>query len=135
MVSSAIARNSGITVSQSSVGIEIVRPPRPASSQPEAIRSEPPCSTASVKRRSAPRRSSARMNWCTLPRPMIEMLGASIGVAAAVDQMLAVAARHEDQLVVVVPVRLDGALGDVHALEQPHLDDRARVETVDREVG
>ena len=57
------------------------------------------------------------------------------GYAAAVDELLAAALGHEDQLVIVVPVRLPrGGAGDRYALEELDVDDRAGVEAVDREA-
>jgi hypothetical protein len=55
--------------------------------------------------------------------------------AAAVDQLLAVSLGHEDQLVVIVTVRLaGGVLADRDPLEQAHIDLGPGVQPVDGEA-
>ena len=113
----------------------MVRPPRPARSQPERD----------------PLRAPVEHRVREAQQPAAQALGVEelVDLAAAyhrqggrldrhttaVDQLLAVAFGDEDQLVVVVPVRFPHVVGgDRYSLEQLNVDHRAGVKAVDREV-
>ena len=114
-------------------GTTTVRPPRPASSQPGCAARPGSASSSSPKRTTAPSSASPSSNTCTWPRPISVTVPGRTGTRRAVDRVLPAAVADPDQLVVVVAVRLAGALAAEAPCSEPDDLGGAAVEPVERE--